>query len=43
METKMNDLEFLGDTIGLIRPEVVYDPVKAYQLVKESLIERLQK
>lgn len=43
METKINDLEFLGDTIGLIRPEVAYDPVKAYQLVKESLIERLQK
>lgn len=43
MEMKMNDLEFLGDTIGLIRPEMAYDPLTAYQLVQESLIERLQK
>lgn len=42
METKMTDLEFLGDTMGLIRPEMDYDPVAAYQLVKEKLIDRLQ-
>lgn len=42
MEIKMNDAEFLGDTIGLIRPEIAYDPVVAYQLVKETLIDRLQ-
>ena len=43
METKMTDLEFIGDTIGLIRPEITYNPTEAYQLVKEALIERLQK
>ena len=43
METKINDEEFLGDTIGLIRSEIAYDPVTAYQLVKETLIEKLQK
>ena len=42
MEIKMNDTEFLGDTIGLIRPEIAYDPVAAYQLVKGTLIDRLQ-
>ena len=42
METKMNDAEFLGDTMGLIRSEIAYDPVVAYQLVKETLIDRLQ-
>ena len=42
METKMTDLEFLGDTIGLIRPGMIYDPVEAYQLVKELLIDKLQ-
>ena len=42
MEMKMGDVEFLGDTIGLIRPEMAYDPVAAYELVKETLIDRLQ-
>ena len=42
METKMADLEFLGDTTGLLRSEMAYDPVAAYQLVKEMLIDRLQ-
>ena len=42
METKMTDLEFLGDTMGLIRPEMDYDPVAAYELVKNTLIDRLQ-
>ena len=42
METKMTDSEFLGDTMGLIRPEMDYDPVAAYELVKNTLIDRLQ-
>ena len=42
MEMKMTDVEFLGDTCGLIRPEMDYDPMAAYQLVKETLIDRLQ-
>ncbi len=43
MEAKLNDAEFLGDTIGLLRSEKSFDPMTAYQLVKETLIDRLQK
>ena len=43
MEAKMIDEEFLGDTMGLLRPERNFDPIVAYQLVKEELIDRLQK
>lgn len=42
METKMSDPEFLGDTVGLIRPDLAYNPEDAYQFVKETLIDRLQ-
>ena len=42
IEMKMTDLEFLGDTTGLIHSEMAYDPVAAYQLVKETLIDGLQ-
>lgn len=43
MEAKLNDEEFLGDTMGLLRPELSFDPTAAYQIVKETLIDRLQK
>lgn len=42
MEAKLNDEEFLGDTMGLLRPELSFDPTTAYQIVKETLIDRLQ-
>lgn len=42
MEAKMTDEEFLGDTMGLLRPEMSFEPLSSYQLVKESLIDRLQ-
>ena len=42
MEAKLNDEEFLGDTVGLLRPKLPFNPVIAYQLVKETLIDRLQ-
>lgn len=42
MEAKMTDEEFLGDTMGLLRPEFSFDPTVAYQVVKETLIDRLQ-
>jgi predicted nucleotidyltransferase component of viral defense system len=41
MEAKMLDSEFLGDTTGLLRPDVPYDPQVAYDLVKTKLIERI--
>lgn len=41
MEAKMQDPEFLGDTTALLRPDVPYDPHKAYELVRAKLIERI--
>lgn len=43
MEAKLHDAEFLGDTIGILRPESSFDPMVAYEVVKELLIDRLQK
>ena len=40
MEAKMTDEEFLGDTMGLLRPEMSFEPLASYQLVKETLIDR---
>lgn len=42
MELKMQDADFLGDTVNLIRPELTYDPHEAYALVKRKLIDKLQ-
>ena len=41
MDAKMQDPEFLGDTTALLRPDIPYDPLKAYELVKTSLIEKI--
>jgi hypothetical protein len=41
MEAKMQDSEFLGDTIGLIRPAVSYNPIEAFELVRQRLIEKI--
>lgn len=41
MEAKMQDPEFLGDTTALLRPDVPYDPLAAYELVQTTLIERI--
>jgi predicted nucleotidyltransferase component of viral defense system len=41
MELKMQDAEFLGDTVALIRPEEHYDPEKAYALIKTKILEKL--
>lgn len=42
MEEKMMDDEFLGDTKLLLRNGEDYDPQKAYDLVKNSLIEKIK-
>lgn len=42
MEAKMTDAEFLGDTEGLLSPGKSFEPMAAYQLVKETLIDWLQ-
>jgi len=43
MELKMSDDEFLNDVIPLLRPEIEFDPHKAYASVKEQFIDKLQK
>ena len=41
MELKMQDKEFLEDTNLLLRPEDKYNPIEAWELVRNKLIERL--
>lgn len=41
MEAKMQDPEFLGDTTALLRPDVPYDPLVAFNLIRTELIEHL--
>jgi len=41
LDEKMLDPDFIGDTKGLLRPEVTYDINIAYELVKKELIERI--
>lgn len=41
MENKMADDEFLGDTTGLLRPDINYSPSEAYTLIKTKLLEHI--
>ncbi|MCD6659685.1 MAG: nucleotidyl transferase AbiEii/AbiGii toxin family protein [Lentimicrobium sp.] len=41
LDDKMLDPDFIGDTKGLLRPEITYDINVAYELVKKELIERI--
>ena len=41
MEQKMQDEEFLEDVVPLLRPEILFDPQKAYSLVYEQLIDKM--
>jgi hypothetical protein len=41
MEAKIHDSEFLGDTTSLLRPDVPYNPIAAYELVKTTLIAKI--
>jgi predicted nucleotidyltransferase component of viral defense system len=41
MEAKIHDSAFLGDTTGLLRQDVQYDPQAAYELVRQKLIENI--
>lgn len=43
MEEKMRDTDFLNDYKLLIRPDITYDPYKAYETVKSRLIDKLIK
>lgn len=41
MEEKMTDKEFLQDIHSILKPEVEYDNVKAWEVVKKELIEKI--
>ena len=41
MEEKMKDKEFFQDIHSILRPEVVYDNLKAWEVVRKELIEKL--
>ncbi len=41
MEEKMQDDLFLGDMTAIIRPEIKFDMNKAYDLVKQELIDKI--
>ena len=38
MEEKMMDPEFTGDTVKLLRPGISYDPISAWETVRETLV-----
>lgn len=41
MELKMQDEEFLMDVQPLLRPEIEFDPLQAWPLVYEQLVDRM--
>lgn len=41
MELKLQDKYFVGDIVGLIRPDEVYDHNVAYGLVKKELLDEM--
>lgn len=43
MEDKMRDPEFLGDMDNLLHPDGTFDIQKAYQVVKEKIINSFNK
>ena len=41
VDAKMQDSDFLGDTTALLRPDLIYDPVEAYEFLRMQLIENM--
>jgi len=41
MELKMQDKEFLNDTNLLLRPDYKYNPLEAWEMVRDKLILRM--
>jgi len=38
---KIQDPDFIGDTKFLLRPTIEYDPLEAYEYIKQTIIERI--
>jgi len=43
MEEKMSDNDFLNDTSAILREGKTFNPIEAYDLVREKLIEQIKK
>lgn len=41
LDQKMQDTDFTGDTVGLLRPGTIYDANSAYEIVKNQLIVKI--
>lgn len=41
LESKIQDTNFTGDTTGLLRPEIKYDPIDAFNLVTSKILNHL--
>ena len=41
MDIKMQDTEFLGDTMALLRPDEKYPQEEAYELIRNILIAKI--
>ena len=41
MEQKIKDTGFHGDIIGLLRPGIEYDTLKAWEIIKELIIDKI--
>jgi len=41
MEIKVADKEFHGDVEGLLRPEIIYNGLIAWAIIKELMIDKI--
>ncbi|GHV44720.1 hypothetical protein FACS1894180_6410 [Bacteroidia bacterium] len=41
MEEKMQEEIFLNDTQGLLRPSLEFEPMEAWEVVKDKLVNKL--
>lgn len=41
MDKKINDPEFIGDILGLLRPGIIYDNMEAFEIIRKELLENL--
>ncbi len=41
MDEKMQNPEFLGDTTGLLRPQLEYNPQAAWERVRDEIVAKL--
>jgi hypothetical protein len=43
MEEKLTDNEFTGDIFSVLKPEIEYDNMIAWELIKKELVEKIRK